>query len=248
LAASLRQAHRYSNLASFAAVCASARARNANGARRRQAGAEIYEFQPTMFHCKVMVVDGLWSSVGSTNFDNRSFRLNDEANLNIFSAEFAERQTAIFNEDLKRSRRVTYEEWQNRSWTEKLSERAEAMLNSQLQRCGAPTKEAIRWGSMSAKRLGVEPQAGGFLKGDARPFETRCMRIQVAGMVDDQSIRAPDLVGAALRIRNRRPKLLYFRHQAGRREHLSKILPVHCDPFAAPDLITPIDADAAVTG
>jgi cardiolipin synthase len=77
-----------------------------------------------------MVVDGLWSSVGSTNFDNRSFRLNDEANL--FSAEFAKRQTAIFNEDLKRSRRVTYEEWQNRSWTEKLSERAEAILNSQL--------------------------------------------------------------------------------------------------------------------
>ena len=107
-------------------------ASHAKWGRLLQAGAEIYEFQPTMFHCKVMVVDGLWSSVGSTNFDNRSFRLNDEANLNIFSAEFAERQTAIFNEDLKRSRRVTYEEWQNRSWTEKLSERAEALLNSQL--------------------------------------------------------------------------------------------------------------------
>jgi cardiolipin synthase A/B len=132
LAASLRQPHRHSNLASFAAVCAPSRARNANGARRRQAGAEIYEFQPTMFHCKVMVVDGLWSSVGSTNFDNRSFRLNDEADLNVFSAEFAECQTAIFNKDLKRSRRATYEEWQNRSWTEKLSERAEAILNSQL--------------------------------------------------------------------------------------------------------------------
>ncbi|MDQ6922736.1 MAG: phospholipase D-like domain-containing protein [Pseudomonadota bacterium] len=100
--------------------------------RLLQAGAEIHEFQPTMFHCKVMVVDGLWSSVGSTNFDNRSFRLNDEANLNVFSAEFAERQTVIFNEDLKQSRRVTYEEWQNRPWTEKLLERAEALLHSQL--------------------------------------------------------------------------------------------------------------------
>ncbi len=49
-----------------------------------QAGAEIYEYQPTMFHCKVMVVDSLLVSVGSTNFDNRSFRLNDEANLNVF--------------------------------------------------------------------------------------------------------------------------------------------------------------------
>jgi cardiolipin synthase len=63
---------------------------------------------------------------------DRPDRLNDEANLNIFSAEFAERQTAIFNEDLKRSRRVAYEEWQNRPWTEKLSERAEAILNSRL--------------------------------------------------------------------------------------------------------------------
>jgi cardiolipin synthase len=107
-------------------------ASHAKWGRLLQAGAEIYEFEPTMFHCKVMVVDGLWSSVGSTNFDNRSFRLNDEANLNVFSAEFADRQTAIFNEDLKRSRRVTYKEWQNRPWTEKLSERAEALLNSQL--------------------------------------------------------------------------------------------------------------------
>ena len=46
------------------------------------AGAAIYEYQPTMYHCKVMVIDDCWVSVGSTNFDNRSFRLNDEANLN----------------------------------------------------------------------------------------------------------------------------------------------------------------------
>jgi cardiolipin synthase len=57
-----------------------------------------------------MVVDGLWSSVVSTNFDNRSFRLNDEANLNILSRSFAERQITLFNDDLKRSRRITFEE------------------------------------------------------------------------------------------------------------------------------------------
>jgi len=101
---------------------------------------------------------------------------------------------------------------------------------------------------MSAKGLGVEPQAGSFLEGDARPFETRCMRIQVVGVIDDQPVRVPDLVGAAPRIRNRRPKLPYFRHQAGRREHLSKVLPVHCGPFAAPDVMTSIDADAAGAG
>jgi len=100
--------------------------------RLLRAGAEIYEFQPTMFHCKVMVVDGLWSTVGSTNFDNRSFRLNDEANLNVLGAEFAARQTAVFNDDLKRSRRVTYAEWENRPWTEKLLERIDGVLDSQL--------------------------------------------------------------------------------------------------------------------
>ena len=53
---------------------------------------KIYEYQPTMYHCKVMIVDDLWTSVGSTNFDNRSFRLNDEANLNVLDADFAREQ------------------------------------------------------------------------------------------------------------------------------------------------------------
>ena len=53
------------------------------GGRCSRPGSRICEYQPTMFHCKVMVVDGLWSSVGTTNFDNRSFQLNAEANLNV---------------------------------------------------------------------------------------------------------------------------------------------------------------------
>ena len=108
------------------------KASRAKWGRLLGAGAEIYEYQPTMFHCKVMVVDGLWSSVGSTNFDNRSFRLNDEANLNVLSRSFAERQIALFNDDLKRSRRITLEEWERRPWTEKLQERVESLLDSQL--------------------------------------------------------------------------------------------------------------------
>ena len=97
-----------------------------------QAGAEIYEYQPTMYHCKVMIVDQLLVSVGSTNFDNRSFRLNDEANLNVYDAAFAVRQSAIFEDDLKRSRRVTFEAWNNRPWTERVSERMAGLLGSQL--------------------------------------------------------------------------------------------------------------------
>jgi cardiolipin synthase len=58
------------------------------------AGAVIAEYAPTMYHCKVLIVDGLLVSVGSTNFDNRSFRLNDEATLNILDADFAAAQPA----------------------------------------------------------------------------------------------------------------------------------------------------------
>lgn len=78
------------------------------------AGGEIYEYQPTMFHCKVLVVDGQWVSVGSTNFDSRSFRLNDEANLNVYDRAFAAEQEAQFERDLARSRRITYEMWRDR--------------------------------------------------------------------------------------------------------------------------------------
>ena len=77
-------------------------------------GGEIYEYQPTMYHCKVLIVDDLWVSVGSTNFDSRSFSLNDEANLNVYDAPFARAQTAQFEKDLAKSRRVTYEEWKSR--------------------------------------------------------------------------------------------------------------------------------------
>lgn len=96
------------------------------------AGAEIHEFQPTMFHCKMMVVDQLMVSVGSTNFDNRSFRLNDEANLNVYDAEFARRVSAEFEQDLERTRRITHQAWQRRPWHEKLLEQASALLSSQL--------------------------------------------------------------------------------------------------------------------
>jgi cardiolipin synthase A/B len=96
------------------------------------AGAELYEYQPTMYHCKVLVVDGILVSVGSTNFDNRSFSLNDEANLNIYDADFARRQIEIFQQDLVHSRRYTLAEWQNRPVSEKIWEQAVSLLGPQL--------------------------------------------------------------------------------------------------------------------
>jgi cardiolipin synthase len=97
-----------------------------------EAGAEIYEYQPTMFHCKVLVVDGLVASVGSTNFDERSFRLNDEASLNVYDAAFAAHQVEVFERDLKSSRRISIPEWRDRPLVEKVWEHAAALLGPQI--------------------------------------------------------------------------------------------------------------------
>ncbi|CAG1772549.1 partial phospholipase D, partial [uncultured bacterium] len=97
-----------------------------------EAGASIHEFQPTMYHNKLLIVDGVWTSVGSTNFDNRSFRLNDEVNMNILDAAFAAQETAAFDADLQRSRPITLNAWKNRPWTERLGENIAGLLRSQL--------------------------------------------------------------------------------------------------------------------
>jgi cardiolipin synthase len=97
-----------------------------------EAGVSIYEYQPTMYHNKLIVVDDYWVSVGSTNFDNRSFRLNDEANLNVFDEAFAREQTEVFAQDRARSREVTLEEWRGRPITERLEELVAWMLRRQL--------------------------------------------------------------------------------------------------------------------
>jgi cardiolipin synthase A/B len=100
--------------------------------RLLEAGAELYEYQPTMYHCKVMIIDQLLVSVGSTNFDNRSFQLNDEANLNVFDSAFAATQTKVFEADLTRSHRVTLQEWEGRPLKEKILERLARLGVSQL--------------------------------------------------------------------------------------------------------------------
>ncbi len=108
------------------------RASRAQWGRLLAAGAEIYEYQPTMYHVKVMIVDGLWVSAGSTNFDSRSFSINDEANLNVYDAQFAQRQIQVFEHDLKSARRVTLQEWENRSWRDKSLDFGASLLSSQL--------------------------------------------------------------------------------------------------------------------
>ena len=96
------------------------------------AGAVIAEYQPTMFHCKMLIVDELLTSVGSTNFDNRSFRLNDEATLNIIDTAFAKEQTAVFNDDLRHARQMTLADWRARPKWEKLKDWVASLAGAQL--------------------------------------------------------------------------------------------------------------------
>jgi cardiolipin synthase len=85
-----------------------------------------------MFHCKVLIVDGLLVSVGSTNVDNRSMRLDDEATLNVLDANFAKVQTDVFEADLRRAVPYSHEKWLQRPWTEKASEQVVHLFGSQL--------------------------------------------------------------------------------------------------------------------
>jgi cardiolipin synthase len=96
------------------------------------AGGEIYEYGPAMYHCKVFIVDDFLVTVGSANWDPRSFGLNDEANLDVYDAGFARRQSDVFRADLAKSRQVTFAEWQARPLREKLREKLESLLGRSL--------------------------------------------------------------------------------------------------------------------
>ena len=97
-----------------------------------RAGAEIHVYQPTMLHTKLLVVDGQFVSVGSTNFDMRSIRLNDEASLNIYGSEFAAQMTAVFEIDLQAAQSYSLADWETRSLSEKIAEMIVVPIKSQL--------------------------------------------------------------------------------------------------------------------
>jgi cardiolipin synthase len=96
------------------------------------AGIEIAEYQPTMYHVKALVVDSLMVSVGSTNFDNRSFSLNDEANLNVIDPTFAKEQVAIFDADWRQANVISYAAWQDRPLLDKAAGKLAALVGDQL--------------------------------------------------------------------------------------------------------------------
>jgi cardiolipin synthase len=87
-----------------------------------KAGAQVYEYQPAMIHAKILCIDHLWSVVGSTNFDNRSFGINDEVNLAIKDPAIALRLESDLADDLKNSRQISLNDWRRRPVAERATE------------------------------------------------------------------------------------------------------------------------------
>jgi cardiolipin synthase len=96
-----------------------------------EAGAQIYEYQPSMTHTKCLLIDGIWSVIGSTNIDSRSFGLNDEVNVAISDAEVAKRLEQDFQSDVSKSHRVSYQEWRQRPIWQRLREWAGSIVERQ---------------------------------------------------------------------------------------------------------------------
>jgi cardiolipin synthase len=95
-------------------------------------GIELYEYQPALLHAKTMVVDSIWALVGTTNLDNRSFALNEEINFIAYDAGVAGELEKAFHEDLKHSKKLDYETWDARPWSEKILELFTIPLKEQL--------------------------------------------------------------------------------------------------------------------
>jgi cardiolipin synthase len=110
-------------------------ARTAGRARYEQllaAGVRIWEWQPTTLHSKTFVVDGLWSSIGTMNFDNRSLMLNDEVTLMVLDKDFGQRMDSIFVADLRHSIEITVGDFSRRPWLDRVGEWAASLLTRVL--------------------------------------------------------------------------------------------------------------------
>lgn len=97
-----------------------------------KAGTQIFLFDPTLYHTKVLIVDDLFVSVGSTNFDNRSFLHNDENNVNVLDSALAAELRATYERDKERSREVTYDQWRQRPLKERIVEWFSMLFESQV--------------------------------------------------------------------------------------------------------------------
>ena len=97
-----------------------------------EGGVKIFEYEPTMFHPKTMVVDGIFSTVGTANFDERSFHLNEEVNLFVYDEGFAAQMRERYERDLEQSKPYTLEMWKARPLKKRFSEWITGPIRSEL--------------------------------------------------------------------------------------------------------------------
>ena len=97
-----------------------------------EAGARFYEYEPARYHCKYLLVDHCWASVGSANLDNRSLSLNEEANLNVLDKDWVTAHSRVFDEDKARSREVTLRDWHRRPFAEKVRGNLASVFRQQM--------------------------------------------------------------------------------------------------------------------
>lgn len=97
-----------------------------------RAGVRVYEYQPTMLHSKTIVVDGIWSTIGSMNFDNRSLAFNNESNLVVLDTAFGRQMDSLFLDDLRYSKEMKLDAFARRSVWEKLIEKCATLLSRLL--------------------------------------------------------------------------------------------------------------------
>ena len=95
-------------------------------------GVKIYDYQRTLLHQKVIVIDSCWAAVGSTNFDDRSFELNDEVSLAVYDEGIAGELEATFERDLAHAKEVHLEPWAKRPLLHKLTDFGAFLFNEQL--------------------------------------------------------------------------------------------------------------------
>ena len=97
-----------------------------------RAGVKIYEYHPAMLHCKILIVDDLFVTCGSVNFDERSFDINDESNINVFDATFVARMIADFERDKAQSKRIQLSDLKKTPWHKRFFEQFTLLFRGQL--------------------------------------------------------------------------------------------------------------------
>jgi len=97
-----------------------------------KAGIRIYEYQPSMMHAKTFIVDGMWGTIGSMNFDNRSLAFNNESNLVFLDRGLGAQMDSTFLDDITRAKEIRLDEWRKRPWKDRVMENASALFSRLL--------------------------------------------------------------------------------------------------------------------